>query len=603
MERVQIISGNNGVYFDSKGRRLVTMGDCTPRVGEWVYTNGKTIYGHMTGGTVPPVINPLPKPVIPFLCYSYALNYTKAVVHLHNDGKSENFVVFNWYDKPLQAFVSDKRNAYGAIYGSNDLAWYNLLTGESLGEFNPVDACVADNGDLLTIEVTNSSYNNDIAGYDDYICSGCIAFLSDEYDDEMKVKIEKVISAPYCSKKKNKDLNNNSQSGAIKIRRNGKVIKTIELDPYRDTIGNMVAMQAARIHNSGGSSGKMREYIINNDGTEVPAPRQRPPTGIHNKSASASYLKIYPSGAYTGIITATATARAFPVISFEANKNKTSISNKDTPVETVNDFFEVSCSCTQVHGIGINEGLFNTISSVGASGAFFCGSTAKLGNEAPTQAKNFNPIPGYDIKGIKATVPMAYGIDSTASFDRWVIIDTTDIKYSGLAGWPDNRTEKKVTKYINDQKVYCENSWGNKVINKPLCKTYDIRNGFKVELKYNLDYEPMSLQSAAILDSNNKRIVEFSQNSKFYAYNFVYYWDKLAVGILDQDNETYFVIISNGYSSPLIVQKGNVTEWHEGQPQTNYSVIEFWNRAKLKKAIEALCSKPNPYPYWNNKGR
>ena len=50
MERVQITGGGNGVYTDTKGRRLYTMGDYSPAVGEWVWTNGTTIYGHQHSG-------------------------------------------------------------------------------------------------------------------------------------------------------------------------------------------------------------------------------------------------------------------------------------------------------------------------------------------------------------------------------------------------------------------------------------------------------------------------------------------------------------------------------------------------------------------------
>lgn len=31
MERVQIVRGENGVFWDARGRRLITMGDINPR--------------------------------------------------------------------------------------------------------------------------------------------------------------------------------------------------------------------------------------------------------------------------------------------------------------------------------------------------------------------------------------------------------------------------------------------------------------------------------------------------------------------------------------------------------------------------------------------
>ena len=78
----------------------------------------------------------------------------------------------------LCAFVSDGIHSYGATYNrthldSGPLQWYNLVTGEFLGVFPVEDACIDDDGNLLTIYGQTASYaapltNPDIK-YDCYI--------------------------------------------------------------------------------------------------------------------------------------------------------------------------------------------------------------------------------------------------------------------------------------------------------------------------------------------------------------------------------------------------------------------------------------------------
>lgn len=130
MERVQIVRGENGVFWDAKGRKLSTMGDINPRAGDWVWTNGTTIYGHREAGYTPPVFSGHPGPVLPVPFFSYQ-NGTNRVMDLQADGTLGDFVSFTYKDKPILAYVGDEKHAYGGINGNgNGYAWYNLITGD-----------------------------------------------------------------------------------------------------------------------------------------------------------------------------------------------------------------------------------------------------------------------------------------------------------------------------------------------------------------------------------------------------------------------------------------------------------------------------------------
>ena len=154
MERVQITGGGNGVYTDTKGRRLYTMGDYSPAVGEWVWTNGTTIYGHQhSGGEQVAKIDAavLSVPIKKIEDDGHESNFLRK---LQANGKVSKFVE---YGIDTISYINDASHAY---LQTNDGDWYNIITGDYLGNFFASYVTLDKDGNLLTILASNGGYSN-----------------------------------------------------------------------------------------------------------------------------------------------------------------------------------------------------------------------------------------------------------------------------------------------------------------------------------------------------------------------------------------------------------------------------------------------------------
>lgn len=158
IERVQIQGGSDGVYYDSKGRRLRTMGDFAPSPGQWVYTNGVTIYGHQTAAQQPFVFTNSTD-LLPVVGVSYdggifdvskgrlkPLKNTKDICGLatHKD------YVFA-FKETVKSSYEETSYAYGYDKEHWEYNWVNLNTGQQLGHFLTWDANVDDDGNFWSI--------------------------------------------------------------------------------------------------------------------------------------------------------------------------------------------------------------------------------------------------------------------------------------------------------------------------------------------------------------------------------------------------------------------------------------------------------------------
>lgn len=167
MERIQITGGGNGVYTDSKGRRLYTMGDYSPAVGAWVWTNGTTIYGHQSATQQPFIFNKEnPAPFIGRTRTTEGLFYlNNKYSYLRNSNGIYGLVTRGKY-KYIITDVVESETATGAFdpewgYGVSDphrnsddyynYTWVNINTGQKLGTWHVYDAAIDNNGNLLTI--------------------------------------------------------------------------------------------------------------------------------------------------------------------------------------------------------------------------------------------------------------------------------------------------------------------------------------------------------------------------------------------------------------------------------------------------------------------
>ena len=580
MERVQIVRGENGVFWDAKGRRLITMGDINPRAGDWVWTNGTTIYGHREAGYTPPVFSGQPEPVLPVPFFSYQ-DGTYRVMDLEADGTLGDFVSFTYKDKPILAYVGDEEHAYGGIYGNgNGYAWYNLITGDFLGYFRPEDACIAENGDLLTIESEKGSwYDAGTVESETYSLSACIiAEMVGAFETWIK-------SGMYCKKSTATPSPSSSAKGTVVLRRNGRVTQTIELDPYMKAAGNEAFFRASRIHDMNGGRGDGRTFIFHWDGrnNRIQAGKiPRPAPVLKSMSAAVGNLKIYPDGSYMGYVFTAGYALAYPVVETETNKAFVSMDPGATPREMVKDFFRASVSVGHIIGIGQTEGEYSHNISLSASGAFYGGAIAKLGSPPASTMSMFNPLPGHRLTATRYT-GRASTVDANASSENWVILSLDSIVYTGLIF--ENSRGKRIRHEILDAKMGPVSSEQDILAKKPIPKEYDIRNGFKVMLDLYDESQPSSVKALTLIGPDGGKVVTIDNYSRwsFFLYN----WAKMIACRLDKDR--YAVMISQSTYPLLIIDKGKITAAGNGYTLQCFSLAKFRNSSILKKGIGDLC--------------
>ena len=583
MERVQIVRGENGVFWDARGRRPVTMGDINPRAGDWVWTNGTTIYGHREAGYTPPVFSGQPEPVLPVPFFSYQ-DGTYRVMDLEADGTLGDFVSFTYKDKPILAYVGDEEHAYGGIYGNgNGYAWYNLITGDFLGYFRPEDACIAENGDLLTIESENGSrYDAGTVESETYSLSACIiAEMVGAFETWIK-------SGMYCKKSTATPSPSSSAKGTVVLRRNGRVTQTIELDPYMKAAGNEAFFRASRIHDMNGGRGDGRTFVFHwrnysDQSGEIQSGKiPRPAPVLKSMSAGVGNLKIYPDGSYMGYVFTAGYALAYPVVETETNKSFVSMDPGETPREMVKDFFTAAVSLSRITGIGQTEGEYSHNISLSASGAFYGGAIAKLGSPPASTMSMFNPLPGHRLTATRYT-GRASTVDTNASSENWVILSLDSIVYTGLIF--GNSRGERIQHEILDAKMGPVSSEQDILAKKPIPKEYDIRNGFKVKIDLYEESQPSSVKALTLIGPDGEKVVTIENSSSWSV--FLYNWAKMIACRLDKDR--YAVMISQSYYPLLIIDKGNITAAGNGYALQCFSLAKFRNSSILEKGIWDLC--------------
>lgn len=336
MEKVKITgdAGNgNGFYTDEKGRMLQAMGDTNIFVGKYVWTNGKTIYGHTTAGNEP--ITYTPDGVIPVLAHGRVCELLASDEYL-KPFSDETYV-------PFKSLVNDATHAYVQM---NTGEWFNVLTGENLGKFDAEDACIGDDGALLTIEKeagywsdgANKNMNeiryprthgisDGLKGWDpnDYTHSWLELERVEPYTGsaELSYALDSFISID--------NIPVQIKDSKIIVRKNGKVLTT-KILPYENNLYLETKAAAEKIHASGGAAGKSNTFgYIGNDGTihsidikywdekDRIIKTTRPRPNVQGSAAiNISQLKLYSDGKFDGFMNYTASADAYPYFSHES---------------------------------------------------------------------------------------------------------------------------------------------------------------------------------------------------------------------------------------------------------------------------------------------
>lgn len=379
VERVQITGqAGDGQYYDNKGRLLYAMGDINIVPGMWVWTNGKTIYGHQTAGEQS-IIN-MTDGVMPFIC---SPNDDYGGISEVDAGKlSMKKLAKNGYN--VLSYVGNAKHAYIQTYGRE---WFNVLTGEYLGTFEVDDACVGNDGSLLTIKGYSGFHfanaNADLKEiklyHRAYKTDGAHAEI---YGDTVEINgrmisIGNVISWPdgggwgidssrilpyggdisattpqISYKTIHNDIHENNQNGKIEIRKNGIVIKSIPILDYASSIQAEGISSLNEIHNSGSGTesesavGYVKGGKIYGSGDTYPSrylekvdvgPRIRPKPD-YSVYVEIRSLRIYEDASFDGFLSVAFRGSAYPF--FDHEEFAPSISKTDLKIEST--FFRSS---------------------------------------------------------------------------------------------------------------------------------------------------------------------------------------------------------------------------------------------------------------------
>lgn len=318
MERVQITGGGNGVYTDTKGRRLYTMGDYSPAVGAWVWTNGTTIYGHQSAGNAP-CCN-IDDACLPYTCLGEVGGenggYADQLADLSsNKGKIDAIIPAR-----IAAYAGDKNHAYVGLLGDyKGMKWFNVLTGEYLGNFTPDDACIDKKGNLVTIE-----HQDGVVTYRDQIVSNNIALrrtggdldipiekASFDTSKESTITISQFDHTTHEVYEIDRKDNVREIDPFALIRVNGKVVKRIDkrsgfireglLEVEKSTIAITNDIDA-----SGDSTGSERRYVPYS---------AKPLSGINCIYLYMHNIKVYPDLNCSMNISFSVSASAYPFVS------------------------------------------------------------------------------------------------------------------------------------------------------------------------------------------------------------------------------------------------------------------------------------------------
>lgn len=339
MERVQITGqAGNGQYYDNKGRLLYAMGDINIVPGMWVWTNGKTIYGHQTAGEQPAPM--LRNDVLPFI--DATINARGGIGELECSGPSAKPFYSNG---GIMAYVGDATHAYVQLYTHE---WFNVLTGENLGAFDVDDACIGENGDLLTVKGESGFYDlganrgmSEIQKFYPILMEDAKLVVPPGRYVTHGWWVEAESVTPYCgytavakpaaSFYRQKIYYNPSQDASATIRRNGKIIKKVILTKYAKSIEDVARNLFSRVQNSGTGDDSDPVYAIADHGKIIGygdpdaknygsykshevklGPRPRP-NYDYQVSIDPRELRIHPDESLDGFISVQISGEAYPV--------------------------------------------------------------------------------------------------------------------------------------------------------------------------------------------------------------------------------------------------------------------------------------------------
>ncbi len=579
MERVQITGGGNGVYADTKGRTLYTMGDYSPAVGEWVWTNGTTIYGHqLTGGGDFIFISE--NSILPLTAHNYT-TYSNMLYEILKDGSAkpllENF--------RLLGYVGNKRYAYGYLMGSDYHGnWYNLKTGENLGSFSPEDACISDAGDLLTLEYASASYDNTNAN------PSIKKWLKPHVLFNGKRLYQNLWSTPRV------DLSGHEieYGGFLRIRRNGKIIKEISFDGYMNRLKAKANAMIAKAHTATNDSANLEKAI------EYPYEISRPrPNGyIFLASVSLAEAKIYPDGTFTGYITASSTGYAFPwfvhkITPLQLNPYANNSKIDQTKAELwVKDWVFAEIHIGFHEGLGRLEGYRTGTESTSISCGMLMGPLLDKSPKENAKPQNFITLEGFSMTGVlyDDPRPLVYTLDDTSRYLEIYLLGTgayggIDVYYYNdreWTNWPRSLQDDFDLDPVFRNNGGTSTEWHSSAQGaKPA--VYEMADG------YTAKFSTVGGETITVFEPDGTKVFSHSltalSNLWLLSWNFIHI-HKIRTGC--------YIVIPDNYYIPVLITNGKVEPLSEIGPTMNiFSATPYRKRKKLLKSIQAIVGDGN----------
>lgn len=604
MERV-LITGKteDGRYIDSKGRFLSIMGDVNVSVGQYVFTNGKTIYGHQTAGNAS--IAPISK-VMPLFDGQYWYKIT-------TDPKEP---IKRMGPSNIIAYCGDENHAYCRLYNGH---WYNLLTGEDLGDFNIIDACIGEKGELITIEpgitiyeLQQQKYNLYTTDNDFFKARFYYGFQSDLPPVDLLhspvYKAEGPVISPYASRaegyhyymvkgKEKPGTQKYFKEDKLKVSKNGRVTKEISVSSLFEKYINDAKEEGETIHNAGGST------------ASYPRPNW---TGNYYCSAYSN-IKIMKDGTIDGIIRPSITLICYPVFShpmgtWELNKSPATykfLVRKETMIYILMNIPEVWKS--EIAGERAVPGGDAVVPSV-KNTIYHDWITAQLHKDFLIDVKSQSAISVKIYRAVSASTRFLGDIVTTEGTEKEYSLPVFGFSCKGVASHTDfptlhvvNSTQKREAyKSIDPNYIYWEdeNGKGHYTMGPNIERTYyktvedtSIEQEFHqifINANTNINGQPNTKSEQKIYSSIKKLII----NDNFYSFIHMNHTNgQFKVDIHKRNGDiVYSVNIPDQlhpiYYDPISQKAGLLLNGTVVISDTSCNVVEFIKNGRLVKAYQ-----------------
>lgn len=561
MERVRILAESTepGAYYDAKGRYLKTMGDINVSPGDYVWTNGRTIYGHQTAGEMPytPVLE---DPILPVVAYVPAETPNMGVMEITKNGKSKMF--FEGHN--VYGYVGDKKHAYAYIiddHGGRN--WYNLNTGECLGSFTPSRACVGYDGSLLTLETGRGAYS----GSSNVSKRWRVHVLSNTLG---KIYQNRVYTT-------NRDYNQEGYRFAepFLIRRNGVIVKTIDLDAYigkaLSKLGSLNARIAAATNDSAHLGTAVEYYYEQN--IPIPTPY------IRTISLFVVDPIIYKDGTFSASIRISADGYSYnwfvhlihsdqlnpnPYKSYPSSvKSQGSLYVKDWIAWETNYYLE--------EGLGRLEGIVLESEDYACEDGLLLGPTMTETEYSTNKKQNVKPTKFITLQGFKATGVIytedhpVVDSDGVAKYPVFYAVGTRgggtiDIYHhygdKDWSKWKDYPRSLYYDLELSGMLTKAGLSGGGQIT---LAKSgnfpteYELNDGYTVKL----GSDASGASKITVYTPQKTKLFEVSSSGSYQYSSMPGNWSAIIVGKVSGD--MFLILSASGYPPPIVCRNGKLT--------------------------------------------